>query len=378
MRGNIRGWIAAGVIGLAIIAAIVIGQQKPDSPEHSTNSDAANGASAVLLYASAMGHPTHQVTGSFAMPEAGSMLFVFTPTSAYTFDEASATAGWVQDGGVLVYASEQGDQELDTALSVNRFARLVSSDTADASGPFLDGVRTVAGGTDAQPFGLGASQVALLRSGGLPIAYLARFGRGLVIALADPLELCNGYVEKADNGRFLADLLGLVPAGAPVAFDEYHHGLTASDLTPAAWILTPWGAALLWLIVAIFFGLVLRGRRFGPMVPRAAEASRLEAEWAVAVGELLRRAGARAVTLGVLARASERAVAVQTGLPVEPRERFWQSLWQRAPDIASRLDSAERALFGSERSEKDLLAAAQRLHGIAYPVSEERRRRPRQ
>ncbi len=306
------------------------------------------------------------------------MLFVFTPTSPYTYDEANATAGWVHDGGVLVYASEQGDQELDTALSVNRLGRLVSSDIAGASGAFLDGVSRVAGGTDAQPFGLGAGQVAVLRSAGLPIAYLERFGRGLVVALADPLELCNGYLEKADNGRFLADLLGLVPAGAPVAFDEYHHGLTAADLTPAAWILTPWGAALLWLIVAIFFGLVLRGRRFGPLVPRPAEASRLEAEWAVAVGELLRRAGARAVTVGVLARASERAVAAQTGLPVEPRERFWQSLWQRAPDIASRLDAAERALFGSEKSEKDLLAAAQRLHGIAYPVSEERSPRPRQ
>ena len=63
MRGNIRGWIAAGVIGLAVLAAIFVGQQKPDSPEHSTNSDAVNGASAVLLYASAMGHPAHQVTG---------------------------------------------------------------------------------------------------------------------------------------------------------------------------------------------------------------------------------------------------------------------------------------------------------------------------
>jgi hypothetical protein len=378
MRGNIRGGIAAGVIALAVIAAIFIGQQKPDSPEHSTNSDAVNGASAVMLYAAAMGHPTHQVTGSFTVPETNSMLFVFTPTSAYTVDEANATASWVHDGGVIVYASEQGDQELDSALNVNRFARLVSSDAANASGPVLDGVRTVAGGTYAQVFGLGASQVALLRSGGFPIAYEERYGRGLVIALADPLELCNGYLEKADNGRFLADLLGLVPAGAPVAFDEYHHGLTAGDLTPATWILTPWGAALLWLIVAIFFGLLLRGRRFGPQVPRAAEASRLEAEWAVAVGELLRRAGARAVTLGVLARASERAVAAQTGLPVEPRERFWQSLWQRAPDIATRLDGAERALFGSEKSEKDLLAAAQRLHGIAYPVSEERRRRPRQ
>ncbi|OLB90710.1 MAG: hypothetical protein AUI15_24125 [Actinobacteria bacterium 13_2_20CM_2_66_6] len=378
MRGDIRGWMAIGVIGLAVLAAILIGQQKPDSPEHSTNSDAANGASAVMLYASAMGHPTHQVTGSFEISEANTMLFVFTPTSPYTSEEADATARWVHDGGVIVYASEQGDPELDTALTVNRFARPVPSDSADANGPFLDGVRSVAGGTFALPFGLGARQVAVLRSGGLPIAYEERFGRGLVIALADPLELCNGYLEKADNGRFLADLLGLVPAGAPVVFDEYHHGLTASDITPAAWILTPWGAALLWLIVAIFFGLLLRGRRFGPLVPRPAEASRLDAEWAVAVGELLRRAGARAVTLGVLARASERAVAMQTGLPVEPRERFWQSLWQRAPDIASDLDSAERALYGSEKSEKDLLAAAQRLHGIAYPVSEEGRRRPRQ
>ena len=378
MRGDIRGWMAIGVIGLAVLAAILIGQQKPDSPEHSTNSDAANGASAVMLYASAMGHPTHQVTGSFEISDANTMLFVFTPTSPYTSEEADATARWVHDGGVIVYASEQGDPELDTALTVNRFARPVPSDSADANGPFLDGVRSVAGGTFALPFGLGARQVAVLRSGGLPIAYEERFGRGLVIALADPLELCNGYLERADNGRFLADLLGLVPAGAPVVFDEYHHGLTASDITPAAWILTPWGAALLWLIVAIFFGLLLRGRRFGPLVPRPAEASRLDAEWAVAVGELLRRAGARAVTLGVLARASERAVAMQTGLPVEPRERFWQSLWQRAPDIASDLDSAERALYGSEKSEKDLLAAAQRLHGIAYPVSEEGRRRPRQ
>jgi len=64
MRGDIRGWMAIGVIGLAVLAAILIGQQKPDSPEHSTNSDAANGASAVMLYASAMGHPTRQVTGT--------------------------------------------------------------------------------------------------------------------------------------------------------------------------------------------------------------------------------------------------------------------------------------------------------------------------
>lgn len=373
-----RVWVTAIAIGLAAIAALFIGQQKPDSPEHSTNSDAVNGASAVLLYAESMGHPTHQIAGSFDMPAQNAEMFIFTPTSDFTSNEAQDTASWVRNGGVLVYASESGDTELDAALQAQRLGTLVPSATTSPGGPFLDGVNAVAGGAYAQPFRLGSGQVGLLRgSAALPVAYIERLGRGTVVALSDPLELCNGYLEKADNGRFLADLLGLVPDGAPVVFDEYHHGITATDVTPAAWLLTPWGAALLWLIVAVFVGLMLRGRRFGPVVPRPVAVSRADAEWSVAVGELLRRAGARAVTLGVLARASERAVAAQTGLPYEPRERFWQALWQRAPDVAQRLDAAERQLYGSETSEKGLLAAAQRLHGIAYPVSEERRRRPR-
>ncbi len=374
-----RVWVGVIAFALAAIAAIFIGQQRPDSPEHSTNSDAGNGASAVLLYAEAMGHPTHQITGSFDTPGQTAEMFVFTPTSPFTPNEAYATATWVRGGGVLVYGSEQGDPELDSALQVQRVGTLVTSNAAGAGGPFLAGVSEVAGSQYAQPFRLANDQVGLLRaSAGFPIAFIQRFGQGMVVALADPIEICNGFLERADNGRMLADLLGLVPSGAPVAFDEYHHGITASDVTPAAWILTPWGAAMLWLILAVFFGLMLRGRRFGPVVPRPVTASRADAEWSVAVGELLRRAGARAVTLGVLARASERAVAAQTGLPVEPRERFWQALWQRAPDVATRLDAAERDLYGSERSDKHLLAAAQRLHGIAYPVSEERTRRPRQ
>ena len=367
---SIRGWVTFGVIALAVLAAILIGQQRPDSPEHSTNSDAFNGASAALLYAQAMGHPANQITGSFDPPASRGMMFVFTPTSPFTPDEADATASWVRGGGVLVYASEQGDPELENALGVERIPTIVPAGTVSGGGgPFLDGVNSVAGGSFAEPFRLASSQVGILRVGTVAVGYIEQLGQGKVVALADPLELCNGYLDKADNGRLLADLLGLVPAGAPVAFDEFHHGLTASDLSPSGWLLTPWGIALLWLILAVFFGLLLRGRRFGPLVPRPAEASRVDAEWAVAVGELLRRSGARAVTLGVLARASERAVATQTGLPVEPRERFWQALWQRAPDVASRLDGAERALYGSEKSEKDLLAAAQRLHSIAYPGS---------
>jgi hypothetical protein len=199
---------------------------------------------------------------------------------------------------------------------------------------------------------------------------------GKIVVLADPLVLCNGYLDKADNGRFLSDLLGLVGSGAAVGFDEYHHGLILSDFAPQAWVGTPWGAAILWFLVAVFVGLLLRGRRFGPLIPRPSEVARADAEWAVAVGELLRRSGARALTLGMLATASERAVATRTGLTAQPRDRFWNALYARAPELAAELADAERALYGSAAGDAEVLSAAQRLHRIAYPPVRDRPRRP--
>jgi hypothetical protein len=300
-------------------------------------------------------------------------MFVFTPTSPYTPDEADQVAAWVRSGGHLIYASEHGDPELDRALGVSRSTVFVSSST-ELANPVLASVTKVVGGSFAVPLNPAAQQVTILRGGAdLALGYLESLGTGKVVVLADPLVLCNGFLDKQNNGLLLADLLATIDPGAPVAFDEYHHGLTVSDLSPQAWVLTPWGAALLWLLVAIFAGLLLRGRGFGPLVQRPLEVARADAEWAVAVGELLRRSGARAVTLGLLATASERAVAARTGLPLQPRERFWNALWIRAPELASELAEAEHALYGSAAGDAELLKAAQRLHNVAYPVSPERR-----
>jgi uncharacterized protein DUF4350 len=373
MRGA-RGWIIAAVLSIAIAAAAYLFQPHQDSPQHSSTSDAANGTSAAVLFAQAMGHPTAEIAGAFTPPAQSGLMFVFTPTSPYTFDEADRTATWVRSGGVLVYASEQGDPELDRAFGVSRLNRVTSSSTAIAN-PVLAGVTQVAGGFFAVPLDPSPQQVSILRTtGGLSLGYLESMGSGSVVVLADPLVLCNGYLEKLDNWRLLADLLGTVGAGSTVAFDEYHHGLTLNDLAPQAWLQTPWGVALLWLLLAMFVGLMLRGRRFGPLIPRPAEAARTDVEWAVAVGELLRRSGARAVTLGLLATASERAVAARTGLPLQPRERFWSALWIRTPELAAELADAEHALYGSAGGDAELLKAAQRLHDVAYPASPERRR----
>ena len=375
MKGA-RGWVVVTLIAIAIAAVAYYVQPHQDSPEHSSASDAANGASAARLFAQALGHTTNQMVGTFAPPPNDGLMFVFTPTSPFTTEEANRTAGWVYSGGVLVYATEQGDAELDRALGVTRLNGIAPSATQIAN-PVLQGVTQVAGADFTAPLDPAAAQVPILRSaGGAALGYLQKFGSGRVVVLADPLVLCNGYLEKKDNGRLLADILGLVGTNASVAFDEYHHGLVLSDLAPQAWVLTPWGAALLWLLVAGFFGLLLRGRGFGPIIPRPAETARADVEWAVAVGELLRRSAARSVTLGVLATASERAVASRTGLPLQPRERFWNALWVRAPELAAQLDRAERDLYTSTGGDAELLKAAQLLHQVAYPIAEQRRVRP--
>jgi len=367
MKGA-RGWVIAGAIAVVIAVAALLLQPRQDSPEHSTDSDAANGASAVLLFSQAMGHPTDQITGSFGAPAERSVMFVFTPTSPYTADEADRIHQWVlASGGILIYASEQADPELDRAFGVKRLGGFVSGVEYQGT-PVVDGVIRVAGGDGMMPLDPSPNQVPILRTGsGFVAGFVQRIGLGQLVVLADPLVICNGYLERADNGRLLADLLSVGGADAHVAFDEYHHGLTVSDFAPQAWVSTPWGAALLWLLVAVFFGLVLRGRRFGPIIERQAEVARSDAEWSVAVGQLLRRSSARGVTLGLLAGATERAVAARTGLPLQPRERFWNALWVRAPEVAAELAQIETSLYTSSSTERDLLTAASRLHAIAHP-----------
>jgi len=222
------------------------------------------------------------------------------------------------------------------------------------------------------PLDPAAEQVPFMRSNGFVTGYTQRIGTGIAVVLSDPVLLCNGYLEKGDNGRLLADLLGLANPDAHVYFDEYHHGLTASDLAPQSWVPTPWGAALLWLLVAVFVGLLLRGRRFGPLIERPAEMARSDVEWSVAVGQLLRRSSARAVTLGLLANATERAVASRNGLSVQPRERFWNALWVRDPQVAGDLAQVENSLPSASATEGGLLGAAQQLHRIAHPVTQKK------
>jgi hypothetical protein len=191
-------------------------------------------------------------------------------------------------------------------------------------------------------------------------------GQGRVIALAAPEFLCNGWLETADNGRLAADLISMTPG--VVAFDEFHHGAGAAG--GGDWTTQPLGFGLIWAALAIFAGLILRGRAFGPRLQSGRSGGRSAAEYAVAVGHLLRQAGGRALVLRVVTDATRRSLAARLGLGRDlPLTRLDEVLAQRAPDVAESYRDAAAEASAVGDSEAALLAAARRLHDLAYPMA---------
>jgi hypothetical protein len=320
------------------------------------------------------------------------LLFVFSPDSDFSAEQVSQLDSWISSGGVLVYATTSGDARIDALLDIQRDPTLGSGFDSVAGGPpavqleaatpVLAGVRRVAGSDETvagvdPPAGMSINptQVVILRAatGGRQVAAtVARRGEGEVVALSDPQALANGNLGLADNGRLAADLISMAPAGAPVLFDEYHHG--AGGTTPSAtdWVTTPWGAALGGGLLVVYVGLLLRGRSFGPTVSLAPARDRSSAEYAEAVGTLLRRARARATTLAMLDDATRRSLAGRVGLSHgTPPDQLATVLQTRAPELARELAAAEAAA-GEARSERALLDAARLLHSLAYPSARKR------
>jgi uncharacterized protein DUF4350 len=348
MRGRSLPWLLLGAGVVILIAISLFGSQQPPPSTHSSTSDAADGTSALAKIAARGGH---EVTRLHSGPATGAgLLFIFSPNQPYSFPDALTVARYVEDGGVAVYANETEDSAIE-----GEFGLIRSGATRDLvaypPGPLLPGVHEVSGGAEALAFDPQPNQVPLLR-GALQdvLALEVRRGKGLFIAIADPLILCNGYLLRSDNARFIADLLGLAPPNAGVAFDESHHvaGAAAAPAAQPAGSVAPWIAAIFWAVAVLYIGLALRGRAFGPPVPLAPARARSSAEYVDAVSTLLRRSGGRSQALDILVDATQRAL----------RGRRHQA---GADEAVARLAAAGAA------SETELLSAARELHEVAMP-----------
>jgi Domain of unknown function (DUF4350) len=366
VRIGARTWAIAAVVVAIGFALWLRGTSSGDSPEHRTDSDAANGSSALPQLTSALGRQGTVLQDDFAVGPELDELFVLTPTRPFSAAETRRLRAWVSRGGVLVYAAEDGDPALDGALGVRRRGLPVSGDAAGA-GPMLSGVARVSGAAAVRPFAPTTGQVGLLRSAqGAVTAYEEPVGRGRLVVLADPLPLCNGYLERADNGRFASDLISLAPTGGQVGFDEHHHAPIGIESPVTGLLSSTWGAGISWAVVVVFAGLALRGRRFGPRLQRPGVQDRSTADHVAAVGRLLAKGRAAGVTSRLLVSATRRSLAGRYGLGAAG-PALDAALARRAPRQAAELARLEAEL-AADPGEGGLIAAAHRLHRLAHPV----------
>ncbi|HEX6349200.1 MAG TPA: DUF4350 domain-containing protein [Candidatus Dormibacteraeota bacterium] len=366
MRG--RPWLV--LVALLVVAGVLVaarGLQGQDPDWHSSLSDGPKGTSALLLYAKALGRPVQTLQGSsFELPPTATTLFVFDPFAEYTSDEATAIKDWVSTGGTLVYADDNLDTHLGAAFDVGRSGTIVVSG-GRASAPYFEGVREAGSDTAVNPLRASTDQAVVLRSpGGAALAVVQALGTGHLVALADPLLLCNGFIGNHDNWRLAALLIELSPA---VAIDEYHHDYShvssAND-----WSRQPLGIALIWGFIAVFVGVALRNRAFGPRLRPYPPGERSSAEHVSAVGRLLRRFGGRGMTVDLALAATRRALIERTGIARDSSpERLVEVLARSSPELATEWLDAERAARAAAASGSDeaLAAALGRLHLLAHP-----------
>jgi len=359
------GWLALGLLaGLAALLILAQNGTKQDSPEHSSLSDGPNGTSALSLYAGALGHQVDTLTIGFELPQPPATLFVFNPI-AFTPDETSRLAAWVRAGGTLVYADDGLDTRLALAFGLRKSTPIPVQGRPVT--PVLAGVSTVGDDSYSEPFRPAPNQAVLIEYANVGALVIEEaLGQGRLVAVAAPRLLCNGWLEKYDNGRLAADLIGMTPG--TVAFDEFHHGLGTGGSRD--WTQQPLGEGLFGAALLVFLGLVVRGRAFGPRLAPGGRRGRSAAEYAAAVGHLLRQAGGSALALQVVSDATRRALAARLGLRSDvPLARLDEVMSQRAPSLAAEYREAAAGDTAGAGSEKELLDAARRLHDLAYPMA---------
>ena len=331
-------------------------------------SDALDGSSALRQLAEANGHHTTLITEQFRLPAEHGVVFILEPESGLRTSEAEDVVRWVGQGGVLVYASATHDPELETALGISR-----ASDTGDFASvahtatPLLAGANNVAIG-GLLPFAAPTrTQTIYLRASNAEIAGIeGSIGSGHFFALASTFPLNNQLLDTQDDGALAADFIAAAGPGAPIAFDQFHHGGGGGVTSSLAWIATPWGLAIVLEVLLVFVMLAMRGRGFGPLIPLRPAADPSSADFTSAVGAMLQRARASRPTVARLLLMTRSALAERVGLRGRS-DALEEVLGQRSPALADALARAT-ARAGAVEDDRTLADAAAELHRLARPA----------
>ena len=218
--------------------------------------------------------------------------------------------------------------------------------------------------------------LALFGDSAGPLALEVPVGRGRLIAIADSGLFSNENLGKSENSVLLANLLAhYARSGAPILFDEYHHGDAAGDPNGSLWDVfgRPLQLALIQLFLASICLLFLLGGRFGPPVPLNRAVARNSAEYVVSVASLYRRAEASGTALETLYRQFLRDICGRLALPPDVNlERLAEVAAQRGQVNKERLRrllaTCEMRLDGGKLTEAELLDLTRQMESIRKEI----------
>lgn len=317
-------------------------RDEPRRPRLSIHSKQAEGARALSLWLAELGYQVASIEyRPFAVDPEVRLLFVLLPTRDLVEAQVVEIARWVEAGGTLVLAVDRANGLLQR-LGVELVRRDGVLDQAVPRQPVFQ----------TPPFGQvevkTPTRVQFHRSEWVPVlgaseldgdvvAGVGTFGKGRVFVLAAEHPLTNAGLGRADHWALALHFLAGVPAGATVAFDEYHHGLTEHGTLGALLVREPWGWAILYSAGLLFVYVALRGRRFGrPMLPPAVGTRRSRGEYVATLAALLRQGGHREWLRQQYVVQLKRTLGARYGIRADlPGSDFAAALAARRPEAAA-------------------------------------------
>jgi hypothetical protein len=251
-----RWWTVAGVVLalFVLMSSLNALGRAPGGPALSANSTGGDGLAAWSELLDVNAHATAQLRADLARAPLDPQTTVIAIGQVFTRKEIAALRRFVDSGGILVI----GDLEAQATLRA-------FGDRAVRWEP-VGGASLAITGTSLSVRGDGFG--SWNRSSGAPLtggathagAVQVSYGRGSVVALADPSPVTNAWLDRADNAWFAVRIAG--GDGRRVMFSEHGHGYGTSSgfaALPARWKTALWFAAF-----AAVIGAWAAGKRLGP------------------------------------------------------------------------------------------------------------------
>ena len=390
MKGSRVEWFVLAVT-LAVLAgasALVgdraAGDEREASADRSTYNAQGSGSKGVYLWLEALGVRVRRWERPLQnLPPEATLLWILGPILPLEGSELEALDEWVRAGGVLVLADDAvggavpgvwaGAPALRFGLRPRPGGGPATLRPAFPS-RYTEGVKAIqAEGRVRFQRQTPEGWAPLFADAGGDVIAIRRLGRGTLMAIADPGLFSNARLETAGHARLVLNIVQAHAGRGSVLVDEYHHGRGHSVAfarylrgTPVPWMLAQ--AALGFLALAL-----ARGTRFGAPVPSAAPRRAVSLEYAVALGDLYQRAGARRLAAEALAGSFRQGLVEALGAPAgeDPSRlaaRAARCLWVDEGQVKACLVPGP-AVAGSDQGLFRFAEAVHRLEG--------RLRRPR-